>query len=337
MLRGGEGGVLTFGEMGDGTTTGGWFTPVRKARPRDLDSARPVREADFGGSSWFAPRPAAEQQPGPGDGFGDGGGLAFPGRGRAAPGEGANFGGPGAGNQGYRDQGLADPGRPAPAFEHWQRQDQDFDGRDDGRDRREPAVGMAWREVPARGVTAANRWAEVTRGGSPAGVNRGRQPADDGFPPSGFTSNRDLPDGDNRAFSAGRGYTADGSLEEPRDGFGGPARDDVPFRGARPIDISASRTPPARRGPGYSAAAASAEPDAAQRRPETGALRRIKESGAMRAIMDTGAMRVLMDTTAMQMFRERYAGRGRALAIAGVCFWVVLAVGATLLILTHGG
>jgi hypothetical protein len=323
---------LTFGEMGDDTTTtGGWFTPTRKPPPRNPDSVRPRREADFGGASWFAPRPQAAEQPGSGDGPDEGGGVAFQGRGLPFQGEGTNFGGHGAGNRGHRDQGFADPGSPTPSFQHWQGQDQGFDGRD----RLEPADGTAWREIPARGVTAANRWAEVTRGGSPAGVNRGRQPADEGFPPSGFTSNRDLPEGGNGAFSGNQGYAAVGSPADPRDGFGGAARDDVPFRGARPIDVSASRTPPARRGPAYSAAAASAEPGTAQRRSETGALRRIKESGAMRAIMDTGAMRVLMDTTAMQMFRERYAGKGRVLAIVGVCFWVVLAVAATLLILMH--
>jgi hypothetical protein len=123
----------------------------------------------------------------------------------------------------------------------------------------------------------------------------------------------------------------------------GTAPDDVPFRGARPIDVSAPRGNPVRRGPDYSAAAASAAPSAAQRRPESGALRRIresgtmraiKESGAMRALMDTSAMRTLMDTTAMQMLRERYAGKGRVLAIAGICLWGVLVA---MVLILHAG
>ncbi len=57
----------------------------------------------------------------------------------------------------------------------------------------------------------------------------------------------------------------------------------------------------------------------------------------MRAIMDTNAMRTLMDTTTMQMLRERYAGKGRVVAIVGIGFWVVLAVAAISLTVMHGG
>jgi hypothetical protein len=53
--------------------------------------------------------------------------------------------------------------------------------------------------------------------------------------------------------------------------------------------------------------------------------------------MDTGAMQTLMDTTAMQVLRERYAGKGRAIAIVGVCFWAVLAAAAILLVVMRGG
>jgi hypothetical protein len=344
MLRGGEGGVLTFSEMGDDTSTAGWFTPSRKSSPQNLDSVQHVRGADFGGSSWFTPNRQMAERPGPGDVLESGdmlesGDAAFRGRGVAARGGGTSFGSHGAWAAGYRDQEFGEPGVPIAAFKDWQRQDQGLDRRDPG----EPDGAVAWREIPARGVTAANRWAEVTRGGSPAGLNPNRHPGDDGFPPSGFPPNDDFQESGERAYRGGQGYPADGSCGEQRGGFGKAAPDDVPFRGARPIDVSVSRNSPARRSPAYSAAAASVAPGAAQRRqetaqrrPETGALRRIKESGAMRAIMDTGAMRTLMDTTAMQMLRERYAGKGRVLAIAGVCFWVVLAVGATLLILTHG-
>ncbi|HTU77095.1 MAG TPA: hypothetical protein VMG38_26600 [Trebonia sp.] len=163
-----------------------------------------------------------------------------------------------------------------------------------------PANGGAWREISGRGVTAANRWAEVTRGGRPAGVNPRRGP-----------------DGD---------------------GFGQALPGDIPFRGARPIDVSPRGHPPARQGPAYSAysAAASSAPGLAQRRSETGTLRKIRESGAVRAIMDTGAMRTLMDTTAMQLLRERYAGKGRVIAIAVICVWVIVAA-AALWLLAMGG
>lgn len=182
-------------------------------------------------------------------------------------------------------------------------------GGPDWPDPRGPGDGGAWREIPARGATAANRWAEVTRGGTPVGVSPNRRTGGDGFPPGGVPPDRRMPEG-------------------------------IPFRGARPIDVSAPRNPPAtRRSPAYSAhsAAASGAPGTGQRRSETGALRKIRESGAIRAIMDTGAMQTLMDTTAMQVLRERYAGKGRVIAIVGVCFWAVLAAAAILLVVMRSG
>jgi hypothetical protein len=250
---------LTFGEIEGDSGSGGWFTAARKPPSQSLDSAKQVREADFGGaSSWFTPPRQAREQPGP-----------------------------------------SHPGGLPEAFRDAKHHDQGFDGRDPRG--RGPADGGPWREIPARGVTAANRWAEVTRGGTPAGVNPSR---------------------------GQRGG-----------GFGEAVPEDIPFRGARVIDVSASRYPPARRGPAYSAysAAASGPPGTARRRQETGALRKIRESGAIRAIMDTGAMRTLMDTTAMQVLRERYAGKGKLIAIVGVCCWVVLAVAAISLRVLHGG
>jgi hypothetical protein len=187
-------------------------------------------------------------------------------------------------------------------------------GGPDRRDPRGPGDGGAWREIPARGATAANRWAEVTRGGTPVG--------------------------DIRALGGDQGHAADGSHGQRGGGFGETVPEGIPFRGARPIDVSAPRNPPATgRSPAYSAhsAAASGAPGTGQRRSETGALRKIRESGAIRAIMDTGAMQTLMDTTAMQVLRERYAGKGRVIAIVGVCFWAVLAAAAILLVVTHGG
>jgi hypothetical protein len=313
MLLGGEGGVLTFSEIGDGTSTGGWFSPVRKHPPQKPDSAQRVRSADLGGSSWFTPSRQAAQQPGP-DNLAGAGEASFRAGEADFPG-GANSGddgGNGSWTTGYRDAGSGDPGSRVSAFEGWQNAD--------GRGPDGPDSSATWREVPSRGITAANRWAEVTRGGSPAGRSRGRDDGDD------------------------RGYPPDSGYAQWHDGSREAVPDDVPFRGARPIDVSTSGSPPARRGPAYSAAAASAAPGGSQRRPDTGsqrrpdtgALRRIKESGAMRAIMDTGAMRALMDTTAMQMLRERYAGKGKALAIAGISLWVVL-VALALLIFTHHG
>jgi hypothetical protein len=209
-------------------------------------------------------------------------------------------------------------------------------GRREGR--REPAGAAGWREVPVRSVTAANRWADVTRGGRPAGVNRGHHLDYEGSPPSGFPPARRLPEDDDWAPGRDRDHAADGSSGERPGGLRATVAEDIPFQGARPIDVSASRNDQPRRGPAYSAAAAaSAAPGTTQRRQETGALRRIKESGAIRAIMDTGAMRTLMDTTAMQILRERYAGKGRVVAIAGTCLWAVLAVGATWLALRHFG
>jgi hypothetical protein len=296
MLRGGEGGVLTFGEIGNDASTGGWFTPVRKTPPQNLDSGQHAREADFGGPTWFTPKPQAAEPPAPG-------------------------GGP--------DRGRAD-------F-HWAHHGQGLDGQDP----RGPGGAAAWREIPARGVTAANRWAEVTRGGTPAGINPSRRGDDvfppNGFPPSGFPTSLDLSQDDDWALGADQGMRGAGRPGERHGGFGEAAPADVPFRGARPIDLSERPGPTARRGPAYSPAAASVAPSTTQRRQETGALRRIKESGAMRVIMDTGAMRALMDTTAMQMLRERYAGKGKALAIGLVCFWVVVAVAATLLLVKPGG
>jgi hypothetical protein len=213
-----------------------------------------------------------------------------------------------------------------------------FSERGTSLDPREPAGAAGWREIPVRSVTAANRWADVTRGGMPAGVNRDHRPGSDGFPPSGFPPGRRLPERDNWAHGQDQGHPADRGPGERHGGFGAAVPDDIPFQGARPIDVSAPRNHQPRRGPAYSAAAAaSAAPGTTQRRSETGALRRIKESGAIRAIMDTGAMRTLMDTTAMQILRERYAGKGRVVAIAGACFWALVAVGATWLALTHGG
>jgi hypothetical protein len=328
MLRGGEGWVLTFGETGDGTRTGGWFRPARKPPAQNPDSGHRVREADFGGSTWFTPRPAAAEQHVPGDGL-ERGPMAFQGDAPAFQGgppafQGGAVGSQPAGIAGYRQHGLDDPGRPAPAFYDGGRHDQDLDEQDP----RGAGGATAWREIPARGVTAANRWAEVTRGGTPAGVHPSRGPDGDGFPPSGFPPGRDLQEDDGWTFGADQGYTADGGSGGRRGDFAGAGPQDVPFRGARPIDVSAARNPQARRSPAYSPAAASASPGTAQRRPETGALRRIKESGAMRAIKDT---------TAMQMLRERYAGRGKALAITVACVFIVLAVVATLLVATHGG
>jgi len=137
---------------------------------------------------------------------------------------------------------------------------------------------------------------------------------------------------------AGPGHATDGSPGEWGGKFGETVPEGIPFRGAKPIDISSSRNPPARRGPSYSAhsaAAASGPLATGQRRQETGALRKIRESGAIRAIMDTGAMRTLMDTTAMQILRERYAGRGRVIAILAISFWTVLAVAAIFLVVMH--
>jgi hypothetical protein len=62
------------------------------------------------------------------------------------------------------------------------------------------------------------------------------------------------------------------------------------------------------------------------------------DSGAMRAIMDTGTMRMLMDTAAFVALRERYAGKGRVIAVVVVAFWVVVAgVGVFLAFGLRGG
>ena len=353
MLRDG-GRVLTFGDLEDDTGTGGWFTPARKSPPQSPDSASRAGEADFGGgASWFTPSRPESGPPSPG-GWPEDGGLTFRGQdasiGVRDAGIGvrdAGVGGHQAAPQGYHEQGWGDPGRPPVAS-------QDFSRQDRGPDRRDPrgrgdsrGDSSAWREIPARGATAANRWAEVTRGGTPASVNPNRRPAGDDFPPSGLS-----PSG----LSSEPGFPPSGVASDPGfapsgfsldRGLEDPGPQDVPFRGARPIDVSSSRNPPARRSPAYSAhsaAAASGALSTGQRRSETGALRRlsetgalrkIRESGAIRAIMDTGAMRTLMDTTAMQMLRERYAGRGKAVAIAGICLWTVLSVAAIVLVVKH--
>jgi hypothetical protein len=144
----------------------------------------------------------------------------------------------------------------------------------------------------------------------PAGTNPNRRPGPaGGSPPSGFPP----------------GCPEQDALPE-----------DIPFRGARPIDVNAPRDAPARRAPAYAAAAASGAHKIPQRRSDTtGALRRIRDTGAIRVIMDTAAMRTLMDTTAMQILRARYAGRGRLVAIVGACVWGAAAVIAITLVL-HG-
>jgi hypothetical protein len=152
-----------------------------------------------------------------------------------------------------------------------------------------------------------------------------------------LSPNRRLPEGADGASRGDQWPAAGDRRGERRGGYGEAASGDIPFQGARPIDVSTPRNTPARRGPAYSAAtAASAASGTARRRSETGALRKIRESGAIRAIMDTGAMRTLMDTTAMQMLRERYAGKGKIIAIVGACLWAVLAVAAILLVVMHG-
>jgi hypothetical protein len=113
-----------------------------------------------------------------------------------------------------------------------------------------------------------------------------------------------------------------------------PASADVPFEGVRAIDVSAPHRGQSRRAPGYGPAQA-ARPMARRTDSGTGALRRIRDTGAMRTIMDTNAMRVLMDTSTMQALRERYAGRGRAVAAVVITFWVVVAATAIALSVHH--
>ena len=271
---------MTFGEIEDGAGTGGWFTPARKPPLQRPDNAQHAGEADFeGASAWFGSPGRRGERPGEQPGPGD-----WPESGGGA------FGGRGT-----------TVGRPA-----------------DRRDPRGPGGGGLWREIPTRGATAANRWAEVTRGGTPASVNPSRRPGGD------------------------PGSAADGGPGEWGGGLGETVPEGIPFPGARPIDVSSPRHPPARQGPArndrdaHGGVRVPGAPGPGQRRSETGALRKIRESGAIRAIMDTGAMRTVMDTTAMQMLRERYAGRGKAIAISLACLWAVLAAVAIVLVVRHG-
>ena len=121
--------------------------------------------------------------------------------------------------------------------------------------------------------------------------------------------------------------------------------DDVPFRGARRIDVSTAKAAPPRRpsvtgGPGAGGSVGDGPGSSSRgrpRRPESGAFRRIRDTGAMRTIMDTNAMRTLMDTAAMQILRERFAGRGRLIAsVVGVA-WVAAAVAAVVVITSPSG
>ena len=289
---------LRFGEHEDEAGTGGWFTPARSSSSQDPDArqaepagapwrdeaqpAAPVREPDFGDATWFNPSRPAPERPRPD--------LEWSRRDRDPE------------NDGFQDSPFQDS-----IF-------QDTPFQDSGR--RAGAGG----KPRGRGITAAHRWAEVTRGGQPAGLNPNR-PA----PNAGIRETR---------------------------------QQDIPFQGARPIDLSAPpRNAPPRRGPAYGpASASSAAPGAGDglggprpQRPrlkESGALRRFRDTGAMRVIMDTGAMRVimdtaamrtLMDTAAMRMLRERYAGRGKMIAAVGLAVWGVLAVVAIALAVTSSG
>ena len=173
----------------------------------------------------------------------------------------------------------------------------------------------------SRSETAANLWAEVTRGGTPAGVNPNRDapvidpwadfPGDGSFGPGDFPSPESVPD----EFAEGA--------------------ENVPFRGARRIDVSSAPPAPPRRPSVTSAGGPSMD---RPRRPVTGAFNKIRDSGAMRVIMDTNAMRTLMDTAAMQMLQERFSGRGRLIASVAILAWVgIAAVGVAVYLSSHGG
>jgi hypothetical protein len=172
-----------------------------------------------------------------------------------------------------------------------------------------------------RSETAAHLWAEVTRGGTPAGVNpnRGGLPLPD---PWGDVRGND-PFGQD-------GFAADEfDAEEFARGD-----DDLPFRGARRIDVSAAKAAPPRR---PSVNSASGPSRAKPRQSESGAFRRIRDTGAMRVIMDTNAMRTLMDTATMQVLRERFARRGRLIATVVVVAWVAAAVAAVVVLTSPSG
>jgi hypothetical protein len=284
---------LRFGEQEDDVGTRGWFTPVRKSSQQDPDleqrgpEGTSGQQADLGAGAWFTPSRREPEQPRPASGP-DSWSAPFEGRGTGADSWRTEA-------QDYRDRRAPDHGGRSQGFQDWNYEDQGFQDRDSrGADSRAGGPG-AWPDPSGRGITAANRWAEVTKGGTPAGVNPNRRPA-----------------GTDEAMPA-----------------------DVPFRGARPIDVSAPRGASPRRGPAYGAAAASGAPRPPARRSESGALRRIRDTGAMRAIMDTSAMRTLMDTAAMQLLRERFAGRGKVVAVVGLSFWVVLAIAAISLAVLH--
>jgi hypothetical protein len=171
-----------------------------------------------------------------------------------------------------------------------------------------------------RSETAAHLWAEVTRGGTPAGTNPNRGPSP-------------LPD----------------RWAGPDDPFGpgefAPRADDVPFRGARRVDVSAAPAAPPRRPSatgrpsasgavnGYAGSPSGGKP----RQSESGALRRLRENGAMRSIMDTNAMRSIMDTAAMQILRERFARRGRLIASIVAVAWLAASVAVVLVVTSHNG
>jgi hypothetical protein len=121
-----------------------------------------------------------------------------------------------------------------------------------------------------------------------------------------------------------------------------PSEDDVPFRGARRIDVSVANAAPPRRPSVNSRPSAGGDgADSAgrrkPRRPESGAFRRIRDTGAMRAIMDTNAMRTLMDTAAMQILRDRFAGRGRLIASVVTVAWVAAATAGIVVLTSSNG
>lgn len=276
--------------------------------------AEAVQEPDFGGASWFGP-PGPSFEPTP---FA----TRAPGAGNAGTEDTVVGDWPPVGGTGPRDPAAGPYAEPAPS--------------------REPPRYPEARV--ARSETAAHLWAEVTRGGTPAGVNpnRGGNPL----------ANRldDAPHG----MNSGSPWRS--THVPPEDAPFGPdefapgefatGEDDVlPFRGARRVDVSAAKAAPARRpsvnGRPSAGGTAGDGADSASiwkpRRPESGAFRRIRDTGAMRAIMDTNAMRTLMDTAAMQILRDRFAGRGRLIASVAIVAWVSAAVAGIVVLASSNG
>jgi hypothetical protein len=200
------------------------------------------------------------------------------------------------------------------------------------------ASGSAAAGQWGRSAEASSSWADVTRGGTPAGV---------------ATPDRDAA-GAASPFAGARpaGYSAPGAAQDPQawtprafrgsSAVGSPrsARATTPLGRIR--DTAAMRaireSGPYRKIRDTGAMRAIRDSGTMRAIRESGAMRAIRESGAMRAIMDTGAMRALMDTATMQMLQERYAGKGRVIAAVLVGAWLVVAVVAiTLAFSLHSG